>query len=258
MKRKVSSSMILNLLFIVGTLALAWGTWNAYFDWKRTPLTADDDSMDAVSAMLPQELRMMLADASPATSEYGIVTEKNLFSPNRRAWAPPPQVAEDASQGENQAQALTPEALGIRLYGTTIGLGQKTALLYFERFVSKQKHRILGEGETARDEGERGESVYFILKGLEQDAVVLEDAQGREHPIGLYEHPRTEPVAAPGPRQGAGMNGPAFAPVPGDGNEPILRMEDIPESLEERERLAAEGRLRRISTPAGPVFRPVE
>jgi len=248
--------MVLNVVFFTGFLVLVWGTWNSYDAWRDGSAGDKEERAGVDSAMLSQELRMLFPDTSSAASQFAIVTESNLFSPERRPWSPPPQVPDDASQGESQAQTLLPDAGGIRLYGTSIGPDRKTALVYFERFVSKQKHRILEEGETARDEGERGESFYFVLKKLEQDAVVLMDAQGREHVIGLYEHMRAEPPQ--GPQQSTSMNAQPLLPVAAEGNEPIRRVEDMPESLQERERLAKEGRLRRISTPSGPVFRPVE
>ncbi|PTN35137.1 hypothetical protein [Desulfonatronum sp. SC1] len=256
MKRSLSPSMVLNVVFFTGFLVLAWGTWSSYDAWTDASPGNGEERADVVSAMLSQELRLLFPDPSMGSAQYAIVTDKNLFSSERRAWSPPPSVAGDAPQAEPQAQTFLPDTTGIRLYGTSIVPDRKTALVYFERFASRQKHRILEEGETARDEGERGESFYFVLKKLEQDSVVLVDAQGREHVIGLYEHMRTEPPR--GPQQSTRMNAQSAPSATAGENEPVRRVEDIPESLEERERLAKEGRLRRISTPSGPVFQPVE
>jgi hypothetical protein len=234
---------------------------------ERTPATVLD------------EMRTLFAHVPPAASQYTDISERNMFSPERRPWAPPPTEPPRDSSAEAEMSALSGPS-GIRLYGTTISDEQKQALLYFERFSSRQKHRLATEGEIVRDEGERGETVYYQVVSVGRDRVELQDARGNDITVGLYDHQKTElppsqppPAVITQPRPTAQLQGqpqseqqPQTSPegatvapdVPNSGLEPIRRMEDMPESTEEREQLVREGRLRRIDTPFGPVYRPVE
>lgn len=219
------------------------------------------------SGMVVQELRAMFSEVPPAISQFDTISEKNLFSPERAAWAPPPPppVVEE----EETDEAPPPSGPHrIRLYGTTIGSERKVALLYFERFSSNRKHRMVGEGETVRDDGDGPRGGEFLVKQVEPERVVLADASGQEIVVGLYDHERSapppppEPPTKPAQQPQAPPQMPATpltmpAPPPPSGDV-IRRMEDMPETLEEREQAAKEGRLRRISTPFGPVFRPLE
>ncbi|WP_045221780.1 hypothetical protein [Desulfonatronum thioautotrophicum] len=260
MKSIISPSALINVLLLSGSLILLFVGWNAYRHHAGAPAPDALTRMDDRSAALPEELRSMFADTPPSNSQYAAVTERNLFSPERRPWAPPPDVSREAVASPPPPILENPR---VRLYGTTITPVRRSALLYFESFSSQRKHRILEVGETARDEGDRGDSAYFVLVRLDADSAVLEDPHGREHVIGLYEHPRVPPPrpSSPGPARDATPAPVASSPAETEASmslEPIRRMEDIPESLEEREQLAREGRLNRISTPFGPVFRPIQ
>lgn len=257
-------STLLSILFVFGATVFAWMGWESYQDGVRQGLPLRGQQADETSAMLPMELSALLSEAPPPLTQYQPISDKNLFSPDRKPWtppAPPPKPAEEPIAEEPPPPAPPPGDPRIRLYGTTITDNRRTALLYFDRFTSKQKHRLLEVGETARDEGERGERYFFVLQSIEQDKAVLEDADGWEHVVGLFDHERRAPAPEPTPA----ATTPERAPTAGNEDqgvaptgEPIRRMEDIPESLEEREQLAEEGRLRRLSTPFGPVFRPIE
>ena len=265
MKRKIQPSTMLNVLVLSGSLILVLAAWCTYRDRAGMPLPGGDVRLDDRAAMLPQELRILLAEVPPPTfTQYGTVAEKNLFSPDRREWAPPPPAATEETMPEHALPA--PQTQRVRLYGTIISQDIETALLYFEQFSSPRKHRIMEVGETVWDESNDGNDASFVLVRLEKDLAVLEDQLGLEHVVRLYDHQR-KPVesvahvlldklarhdAAVSPRP------PSEASETDDENGPIRRMEDIPKSLEEREQLAREGRLLRINTPFGPVFRPVE
>jgi hypothetical protein len=256
---------VLTLLLFLGAAALAGAS---VYEYRREaadlapPAGADQEE---VSGMLVQELRAMFAEVPPPISQFSAVAEKNLFSPDRTAWAPPPPPPKTEPDQEAEEPPPPPGSHRIRLYGTTISPSEKTALLYFERFSSKQKHRLVAEGETVSDDGEKARGGEFVLQSVKKDAAILTDKDGHEIVVGLYDHERTDPPPPPkpaadpkpSPTQPPGQPVAAESQPPSAG-EPIRRMEDIPDSKEEREQLAKEGRLRRISTPFGPVYRPVE
>ena len=265
--RLLRPTTLLSLLFVFGAAAFAWMGWESYQAGVHQGLPSVDQQADETAAMLPMELNALLSETPPPLSQFQPVSDKNLFSPDRKPWAPPPPPPKPKKEPKAEEPPPPPPPPPgdprIRLYGTTLTDTRQAALLYFERFSSKQKHRLLDVGDTARDDGERGDRNFFVLKSIEHDKAVLEDADGWEHVVGLFDHERRAPAPIPTPTPVAAAPSRTDAAEQEDQDspeqgEPIRRMEDIPESLEEREQLAKEGRLRRISTPFGPVFRPVE
>lgn len=259
MIKNLTPSAAFTLSLSLATLVLIGAAGYKYRSEARKSVHVTVEDGTEISGMLVQELRAMYSDVPPAISQFQAVAEKNLFSPDRKAWAPPPPP--DAEQASEEAPPQPSGPHRIRLYGTSIGPEIKSALLFFESFSSKQKHRVVREGETVEDDGERGKGTRYVLQALEQERAVLTDARGQEIVVGLYDHQRAAPspaVAEAKPAQPAASQPAASTAQVQPQGEPIRRMEDIPDSLEEREELARQGRLRRISTPFGPAFRPIE
>ncbi len=191
MNRKFNPGTVISLLLVSATLVLAWAGWNEYRRQAGRSLVSEDAQTDVLSAGVIQELNTLFAHMPPPVSRFDDVTQKNLFSPDRKAWESP-VVSADAPSPE-QKPPPPPGPIGVRLYGTTIVLDQKNALLYFERFNSQHKYRVMKEGDTARDDGERADGLVYTLKRLERDKVILEDQHGREHTVGLYDHTLSRP-----------------------------------------------------------------
>lgn len=260
---KPTPSKIFTLVMFLAIMSVSWASICTYRSEARRSLPTPANQAREISDMLAEELQALHSDVPPPISQYQAVTEQNLFSPDRKAWEPPQAAPEP--EPEQAVDAPPPPVSGpqrIRLYGTTIGPERRTALLFFQHFASRQKHRLVEEGETVHDDGDGARDISYILKSLESERAVLEDNRGQKIVVGLYDHERAairdEGVQAPQPdtaQPAPPAQKPDDSPPVAD---PIRRMEDIPRELEERERLAKEGRLRRISTPFGPVFRPIE
>jgi len=273
MIRFIRPGAIASFLFLLATAALAYASWQSYHHGVNQPLPTANGQQEDPAILLPEELRALFADVPPPVSQFSDVADKNLFSPDRKAWTPPPPAPKPKKEAKPEEPAPPPPPPGdprVRLYGTTITPDTQTALLFFERFSSKQKHRIVQVGDTVSDDGDRGEKNYFILKKLEQDKATLEDPEGYEHVVGLFDHQRKSPPPAPKPdpeSKPVPVNDATSAPYTGEtpengdpsepAGEPIRHMEDIPESLEEREQLVKEGRLLKFDTPFGDMYRPV-
>lgn len=263
-------AILTGAVFLVGLLLMGMSLRQYLLQAQKTLLPKLETSEFSSAAML-EETRMLFVQAAPAASQYASISEQNMFSPERRPWSPPPPAQTPSPTTEPERPSPVAPG-GIRLYGTTISTEKKLALLYFERFTSRQKHFLAREGDIVRDEGERGETVYYQIVSVAQDRVELLDAQGNNVTIGLYDHQRTDssPGLPPpnivmqqrqsqGQRQpGPGQASPVVQPTTPEAAGLQQSLSDLPDSMEERERLAREGRLRRIDTPFGPVYRPVE
>ena len=80
----------------------------------------------------------------------------------------------------------------IRLYGTARSEQGKTALLFMDPFQADPKYRLAREGEVLRDEGDRGEWLYYQVMNIDQDKVTLEASDGESVQISLYGHQREQ------------------------------------------------------------------
>lgn len=261
--------LLIGMVLLAGLLLIGMSLRQYLLHTQKTLLPKLEASEFSSAAML-EEIQMLFGQAVPAASQYASISELNMFSPDRRPWSPPPAQAPSPTAEPERSLPIAPG--GIRLYGTTISTEQNLALLYFERFASSRKYFLAREGDTVRDEGERGETVYYQVVSVFQDRVELLDAQGNSVTIGLYDHQRS--VASPGlpppnivmqqrqpqvqhqtvPRQSI----PNAQPIIPEGADPQQALSGLPDSMEEREQLVREGRLTRIDTPFGPVYRPVE
>ncbi len=174
--------------------------WDQYAEQASRPLPDADVQPQSKEVPSVQELRSMLS-GSPAEEgeDLDIIAQKNLFTPKRQAWQPPQKkktAQKDNEQDKDQSQARAVERAReiprskIRLYGTTITDSTKTALVYMEPFQAKDKYFRVQEGEILRDEGERGEWLYFKLASVTSDSVTLEDPGGESFDVGLYDHQR--------------------------------------------------------------------
>jgi len=127
--------------------------------------------------------------------KFEVIAENNLFSPKRQEWKPPQTESKQVSKQSREKRELERKKervshKGIRLYGTSITPSKKYALMYFQSFQSKRKYRMVQEENTVRDDGERGEWMFFRIKEINSTKVVLKDPQGGSFQVGLYDHKR--------------------------------------------------------------------
>lgn len=144
------------------------------YEIEQPELTFDD-----LSALFAESW-----ESSPGGHE--IVVRKNLFSPDREAWQPPP-----AKDEEGETQTSRPSRINqrdFRLYGITFSQGQKTALIYYHRFPENQRHHLASEGETVYDVQDHGTALYSIVS-IGDESVTLESG-GNTFEVGLFSHER--------------------------------------------------------------------
>jgi len=227
----------------------------------------------AVQATI-KELRSKLEKTRIGAQRYDVAANKNLFSPERKAWRPPaPKPKPEPNQSKEAPPVVAPTRRDVVLYGTYIAGKQKKAILYFKRF---RKGRLrLAEGDEARDGDEKaasrpGSPVYKVLK-VEAKSVVLQDARGREFTIGLYDNKKRRPVkTANKPSiqvEKVAVSKPVVAAKPKVSNSgnivnnagksgPKLTARDIRKlSMEEKNTLVSKGVLKKIETPFGPIYK---
>lgn len=208
----------------------------------------------------------------PAREQFAVIADKNVFSPLRRAWAPPPPPPEPEPdverEPEPEPQKPLPKRGDIELRGTAVMDKERMAILRFKNFRAGQT-MFLAEGAIAQEEDVK-DGPKFTITRIEAESVRLKDGSGQEFAVGLYDHVReaprsvssevsveVAPVAAP---QGAAVTESGSSAVivgegsggGSNGNSPETRMQ---RQQEKNEQLVKEGKMRKISTPFGPVYR---
>lgn len=265
---------VVGALFVLGGLILALAG-RAYLVQSQARIVHDPVEQREDAELALRELETLFEPQTAAGQRYAAIAERNLFTPDRRAWVPPPQESDPAPEpAPVEAPPPPPGLRNVRLYGTQITSEGGAALLYFGSFSSKNKHRLVREGEMARDEGDR--QVFQVVR-VSRDSVTLSDSHDREFEVGLFDHQRvvaespSAPVAQPSVQVGGGT-----APAP----DPVQTVEDPPAAAaeqaapeappraqmlpfgqqpdEEMERLVEQGTMRRINTPFGTIYRPVQ
>jgi len=223
-----------------------------------------------------KELKSKLAKTKIGAGRYAVAADKNLFSPERKAWQPPqPKVPKTTDKNEKNASPEPPPVRrDVVLYGTYIAGSTKKAMLYFKRF--RKGHLRLAEGEEARD-AERGSRrpgpVYTVVR-IDPRKVVLKDARGNEFEVSLYDNKKRRPARTMATKQPnirvekaalhhptaaskTGRNHAKAQPVgrPGTSGRALTAREIRKMSREDKEALVSQGVLQKLNTPFGPVYR---
>lgn len=229
-----------------------------------------------------------------AVDAFMPIVEDNLFSPDRRPWVPPLSATPSPPP---PVAPPPPRVSNIRLYGTQVTTQEKIGLFYFGDLPGRNKHRMLREGEFVWDGEEAEGRQVFQVVTIERSKATLVDSAGRSFDIGLFDHshgpargdtpplftqqgptiitsvparPR-EPASAPHATPALSTDSPTEPgerPLEGTGGgrvePPPLETEQsshpplIPiQNHEEMEQLVEEGKMRKIMTPFGPIYRPI-
>lgn len=185
------------ILFLLGLLIIIVNISN-YQQQANQKILSPGSSKKERTSLSIQEIKAKFSNPVNHDSNYEVIAKNNLFSPEREAWQPP---KDEESEQEKQKKARNRRRRishnGVRLYGSTIFSDQKMALMYFQPFSDKQKYRMVHEGQTIRDSGDRGEHVFFNIKTINAQKVVLEDPQGESFEVGLYDHRRKAQSSSP-------------------------------------------------------------
>ncbi|MDZ7761348.1 MAG: hypothetical protein U5L00_13990 [Desulfovermiculus sp.] len=306
--------------------------WSSYQEQSQRSLPNSETAVSERQESSGQEVGSLFKNPQDLQdTSLEVIAQKNLFSPERKAWQPPAPKDSEKNEEENQESQDDRRASQrlqridhskIRLHGTTITDTDKMALMFMDPFESKHKYRLAREGEVLRDEGERGEWLYYTVVSIHPNTVGLEISGGESFQIGLFDHQREkrkaqskktdriqvvvggkEPKEGSAQRTGpkAGEQEPDESSQPGssqeaEGNatpqgssppdsEPgqdqgpdqeessqprglaeVLKQlgqrqksQESPGSLssEERERRVEEGSMKKVETPFGTIYRPV-
>ena len=309
----------LTLIFILlGVLMLILSV-RGYKDYSQRDIEADDLAYNDSPRVTFQELEMMFGlSLDSAGTDYQVVAQKNLFSPEREAWQAPERQEEEVDTRPARSPRVNPQ--DFKLYGITRFQDERKALVYYQHSSQDNKHSLLREGESAQFGTDDHEA--FQVEKIDQESVSIKVGQDIFE-VSLYGHERkvsqgpdthfssivvggrpsdaglqaeAHPESGPDSAEGGSRDGPGSeasgSPPPspqegpgedsreqseGDGAQPggladlLQRMRDGagqggqsgPQDQgasrnEEMESRVQEGTMRRIDTPFGPVYRPVD
>jgi hypothetical protein len=245
-------------------LALAYRTYRGAA--ALTVAAPNPRASEAGDAQL-KEMEALLREGAKEP-RYQVIADRNLFSPERKAWQLPLEAREAAS--------AAPVARGdVVLYGTYLSDARRYAIIGFSLTAGKSKRYVLAEGEAPKDD--QGRPLAYQVEAIGPDSIVLKDRSGTAYTVGLYVNKRSSPTqtvnttpaqAPPPPTPAAQTAAPASTPAaePTAGNQAAEKAaaetvpglpsdyKSLPEN--EKERLVKEGKLRKINTPMGAVYRP--
>lgn len=286
--------LAITFMLIPGLLLLV-AAYFVFRSETRQPMLSQDHAALETPPILDEHVQQALLRRLAIDVEtYAPIVEDNLFSSERQAWSPP--LAEDPAPSP-QPSAPLPRTSNIRLYGTQVAAQEKIGLFFFGDFAGNNKHRILREGEHVWDGDENGGGQSFQVVRVEPDMAVLLDPAGRSFEIGLYDHrrsasrgggasvqqgpqiimstparprepdadaPSSSPDSSEGNDRGQSGDGPAEGHE-GMAQDPSSQETDqgappplIPiQNHDEMEQLVEEGKMRKIMTPFGPIYRPI-
>ncbi|NCC61631.1 MAG: hypothetical protein EOM12_11965 [Verrucomicrobiae bacterium] len=217
------------------------------------------------------ELQSLFRRERVQGSRYAVIADRNLFAPDRKAWEPPPPAPGPEEKPAEPTKPLPPlNPNDVFLHGTSVTNSTKLAILEFNRFLSPIKRRVVLEGETVRDDGERGKDFFYHVKEIHGTQVVLVDASQRSFEVELFStksnvsgnfaiSTMTDSEKDRLVQQGALEKistpfGPNYRQAP-SGKPQDDRIEEYRQKFPDKEKLVEQGEMERIITPFGPAYR---
>ncbi len=287
--------LFMSLIFVCLGLIMLVLSVRGYKEHSQKDIVALDSASISETRVTRDELRSMFEFTRGSGGDHELIVQKNLFTPDREAWQPPPPRDEEEKETVS-ASRLNPG--DFKLYGITLSGSEKKALVYCQNLPDRNKHRLVSEGETVEHE----EREIFTVASIDGDSVTLE-LGGESLRIGLYDHERrsvdvasqsgrsiviggkdeTTKVASRDRQEAEEEDSQASSQradepelpadtasgVPDDDRDMERRVEEPeddrdmerrveePEDDRDMERRVEEGELRRIDTPFGTIYRPV-
>lgn len=221
----------------------------------------DSDNTDAWSLLFERRV--------PPQEQFAVIAEKNVFSPLRKAWAPPPPPQPPAEPDEPVVEEKPePEPSrrdDVELRGTAMVGETRKAILGFKSFRSPQT-LLLGEGEVASEKDVKDGPRFTVIR-IESESVRIKDSEGREFIVGLFDHSREAPAATVNQSsvevaptaivQPAGEPAGSSGVVVGGTTGAVAESPESRAQLiqQKNEQLVKEGKMKKIDTPFGPVYR---
>jgi len=256
------------LLLVAVSLFFAWRAFRQESSQHEAELRAQGEEG---GALVVDELAASLALPKAVDGRYQIIEEKNLFSPERKAWQAPPAAPAGT---EPEQKIMPPSSLAkgeIVYYGSYTKGDLKYAILGFKKLRIQRGKVILAEGETAKDE--QGAALWYTLRKVTPLAAVLENNQGQIYTVGLFDHESRNPkqtkntteikvAASEPPKAVATVVETAAAKEDAKKKEAEANpyttssLAKMPEG--EKEALVQAGKLKKVNTPMGVIYQPVK
>ena len=238
-------------------LAIAAGLF--WYDFGRRYLRASavknpDVTRGSVDSSSSGGWELLFERRSPAREEVAVIAERNVFSPLRKAWTPPPPPEPEKVPEEPKAPPPPPKRDGVELRGTAMVGNTRTAMIHFRPF-NPPETLLLREGGVAKPS--KADGPVFTMVRIEPDRVIMKDSAGAEFQVGLYDHSRQTAAQTPVQQQAVvSTETPKAAAPPASSVVSKAPRKETPDAIQERnEQLVKEGKMRKILTPFGPVYR---
>jgi hypothetical protein len=222
------------------------------------PAAADSSAPEAGDAA---GWRAFFGRTGADRAQFAVIAERNVFSPSRKAWA------EGKKDGAGSSAAAGPPAArgDVQLLGLAFMGGDRKVIL---RIASPGPGftKSYGEGDVVSGPGESSGPMFRVLE-IGDRLVRLEDAAGEEFTVTLFGHEREEEDAVdesiyttPTPMVIVGDTPAETGQDESvDGEDDAGSSEYVSEEEEARnEQLVREGKLKKIETPFGPVYRKLD
>lgn len=188
-------SLFLSLVFLGMALVVLTLSVRGYKEHSQKKIGDEKVSEKKDSVLSVRELQTMFGTSLEASGkDSSLMVEKNLFSPDREAWQPPPPKEDNDEQ--DSGRNLRVNSREFKLYGITSSRDEKTALVYYQRLPENSRNRLVSEGETVYQERDGGNEVFRVAD-IGTDSVTIE-ANGDTFEVGLFSHEREKVQASGG------------------------------------------------------------
>jgi len=152
----------------------------------QTSAPAEGERIYNLKEMIP-----LLEKPSAESAHYKAVAEKNLFSPDRKAWAPAMALAVD-TEGKDKKEPKAKVGKShdhVILHGTSITAGSKEALIGFKRLKTGGPARFVKEGESITGEYPRKKLVFTLMTVAKTSVVLKDEETGETFQVVLFKDP---------------------------------------------------------------------
>ncbi len=262
-------AVVLMLLFAVAVLFLSW---RAYKQEAEILTVSQGREKKSTSAVVLEELESLLARPKSAAARYHIIAERNLFSPKRRAWAPPPAAPETKNEKPETPKPPPPTEDELIYFGSFITGETQYAIVGAPRIRSANDEYVVTVGDVIVDPKRKTRS-YTILE-ITREMIVVKDHNNYTFMIGLLDHDRKGQVATKNsenvtisktenPNTQNVLVSVGTKENENSSNKESQNAAKLPKDYDtlpdsKKEQLVEQGLLKKMKTPFGTVYKPAK
>jgi hypothetical protein len=261
--RFFSFRVLLVLLLLAGTAIVVSMSLATYERTSSIDVQPQRKSTQSERSIKLKEIKSLFSSIRKDPQKFAVIKEKNLFSPKREHWQPPQPKKEDKKEEKKEEKPKPPPADrdDVILYGTYTSNATKRAIIHFKKFRFSPSSRVVSVGDVLRDGEKRGDDVYYKIASIEKNNVELVDYRDRKFSVNIYAHDieaavkqRSEQnIQISESKQKEGSSVVGQAPQRQEKRSSGSGVQNL--STREKERLHQEGKLRKIETPFGTLYR---